>query len=357
MRGSRDSSLAEGDNATSGEAEGRGGGFRTLAATRLWGLLRSGAVDLGLIGIALLMLITDETVLFFHLIFVLLSVGAFSWPFRGFILRVIFWVALTTTEVVMAVQSGATQPDELIEIPLLCIILVTVFFIARRRTLVQERLAALERQVAEDRFRALVQHSSDIVALLDPAGLVRYVSPAVERVLGYTPGALANMNPFDLVHPDDAPRITEHFAAALTQPGVHAATECRVRHNDGSWCHVEIIGNNLLSDPTVAGFVITIRDITERKAAAEQLAHQAFHDPLTGLPNRALLMDRLGHALARGGREGTGVALLLLDLDGFKYVNDSLGHAAGRSSARRFRPALTRWLLAHGRHAGPSRRR
>ena len=105
--------------------------------------------------------------------------------------------------------------------------------------------------------------------------------------------------------------------------------EHRARRADGSWRYLESVGNNLSDDPSVGGIVINSRDVTERKALEERLAYQAFHDSSTDLPNRALLMDRLGHSLARAGRRGGRVALLFDDLDNLKQVNDSLGHEAG----------------------------
>ncbi len=103
----------------------------------------------------------------------------------------------------------------------------------------------------------------------------------------------------------------------------------RVRHADGSWRHMEVIANNLLDEPSVGGIVLNSRDVTERKALEERLSYQAFHDALTGLPNRSMLMDGLERALERAEGGDGEVAVLFLDLDNFKLVNDSLGHAAG----------------------------
>jgi diguanylate cyclase (GGDEF)-like protein/PAS domain S-box-containing protein len=182
---------------------------------------------------------------------------------------------------------------------------------------------------SEERFRSLVQYSSDIITILEDDGTVRYTSPAVEKVMGYKPEEQVGTNAFESVHPDDRDRALDTFAELLKRPGLHPPLEFRLPHKDGSWRYLEHIVNNLLDDPVVQGVVITTRDVTERNAMEDQLHHQAFHDPLTGLPNRTLFMDRLEHAVTLANRRGRKVAVLFIDLDNFKVVNDSLGHNAG----------------------------
>jgi len=305
----------------------------------------------------------------------------------------------------------------------------------------------------------LVQNSSDVITVLEADGTVRYVSPAIERMLAYTPEERAGRNGFELLHPDDIARARSRFAEILRNPGVAFSIGLRIRHRDGSWRHVEFTGTNLLDDQSVGGIVVNWRDtterkeaeqalkdseeryrtlverlpavtfvdradssgkplyaspqvegmfgyapdewmagrlwrerlhpddrgrvlasderfkatggtvdqeyrllardgsvvwvreetilvrgaggeplyvqgimsdVTERKALEEKLEHLAFHDGLTGLANRRLFVDRLGQALGKTGRhEGRKVAVLFMDLDDFKHVNDSLGHEAG----------------------------
>jgi diguanylate cyclase (GGDEF)-like protein/PAS domain S-box-containing protein len=317
----------------------------------------------------------------------------------------------------------------------------------------------LHQRQSEARFRSLIQNASDLILILSSDGDLRYVSPSIQRILGRTPEEVIDTTVSDWVHPDDKFRMLDALSRCLEASELTPMTELRLAHSDGSWRYVELIGNNLLDEPTVSGLVFNARDITERKRAkaklqeaeakyrslveqiptviymddvdetnsalyrspfiremlgytpeelvsgsvswqdllhaedrelvlAEnartnksgkpfkieyrlihrdgrvvwvrdeamlirddageplywqgvfiditerkeleaQLVHQAFHDPLTGLPNRVLFMDRLGQGLARTARHGHRIAILFLDLDNFKVINDSLGHKAG----------------------------
>jgi len=315
---------------------------------------------------------------------------------------------------------------------------------------------------ANDWLRFIVQNSSDIVMVVDPDGTFRYASPAFGRILGYDPGEASGKNLFDLVHPDDVPRVLEGTKRVASRgvPDGTDVVEYRFRHKDGSWKWMEGRVTDRQADPVVGGIVVNARDITERKGSEESLReaeqkyrtlveqipvvayidradgsdtplytspqiegligytpeegpgvrlwrehlhpedrervlaaderferadekrfgaeyrliakdgsvvwvledavlvkdatgsplywqgilyditerkeaekwleHRTLHDLLTDLPNRLLLLDRLGHALARTEREGRGqVAVLFMDLDRFKVINDSLGHEAG----------------------------
>ena len=195
---------------------------------------------------------------------------------------------------------------------------------------VTERLRAEEAVArSEERFRALIRNASDTILILDAEGRMGYVSPGIQQTGGHDPADAEGQIIFDFAHPDDLACARSAFAQAQRASGQTVKTELRLRHGDGTYHPVEAILQNLSHEPGVGGIVATCRDITERKAFEEELAHQAFHDALTGLPNRSLLMDRLERALARAGQRAGEVAVLYLDLDNFKVVNDSLGHTVG----------------------------
>jgi diguanylate cyclase (GGDEF)-like protein/PAS domain S-box-containing protein len=192
-----------------------------------------------------------------------------------------------------------------------------------------ERLLRVDLQRSEERFRSLVRNASDSVVVINEDAVIRFESPAVERILGYKAEDRIGRPVVANVHADDRLRVERRLSEVAARVGSEATVEFRAQHADGSWRILEAIAKNLIDDPAVGGVVVNYRDITERKALEEQLRHQAFHDALTGLANRSLFLDRLSHALARVGRGAQPVAILFLDLDDFKAVNDHLGHGEG----------------------------
>ncbi len=191
----------------------------------------------------------------------------------------------------------------------------------------------LHRRQSEARFRSLVAHSSDLITVLDSQGTVTYQSPSVERILGYRVAEVEGREFAELVSKPDRPRLAQIVAGvgdAYAGGGSEThVIECSLKHRNGTWLQFEVQHTDLLQDEHVRGIVLNGRDVSERKAFEDQLAHQAFHDPVTNLANRALFADRVQHSVMRSMRGGSAIAVMFIDLDDFKTINDSLGHAAG----------------------------
>jgi diguanylate cyclase (GGDEF)-like protein/PAS domain S-box-containing protein len=228
---------------------------------------------------------------------------------------------------------------------------VTALFGGVRRLSRQETLLAAEVELGatelatrEARFSALVQNSSDLVMIVDPAATVLFQSPSVERVLGWDAERTLGTPFVTAIHDSDQERWRTLVDFLSEDFGRERVVEWRVRHDDGSWRFLQTFVTNLLDEPSVGGLVLNSRDITEQKALEEQLRHQAFHDELTGLANRALFSEQLEQAVRRRSRIGAGLALLFIDLDDFKTVNDLHGHGLGdnllKQVAERLKAAL-----------------
>jgi diguanylate cyclase (GGDEF)-like protein/PAS domain S-box-containing protein len=192
-----------------------------------------------------------------------------------------------------------------------------------------EFAAEVHRRASEARFATLVQNSSDLITVLDADNTITYQSPSIERVLGYTVEEVTGRPFAQLLHPDEHNRLLRVLGAGEGATGRSEVIDCLLAHKDGSLRHFEVLHTDLRTDASVGGIVLNARDVSERKAFEEQLTHQAFHDPVTHLANRALFNERVRHAVARTLRDGVGMAVLFVDLDDFKTVNDSLGHAVG----------------------------
>jgi two-component system sensor kinase len=182
---------------------------------------------------------------------------------------------------------------------------------------------------SEAHFRSLAQNSSDVITIVNPEGAITYQSSSVERVFGYAPGELVGHELASWLHPGDAEELLVFLDLSNRGKEANGLVQTRMRHRDGTWRVGESAVRNLYDDPGVRGLVLNTRDASERVALESELRNQAMHDPLTGLANRALFVDRVDNALARRVRDQRPLAILFLDLDDFKLVNDTLGHGTG----------------------------
>ena len=206
--------------------------------------------------------------------------------------------------------------------------LMFMTFRARRRVEIAEVQETTTR-VSEQRFAALLQNSSDVLLVLDGEAKVQYASESVSRLVGRRADAVAGGELRQLLIPESHGALDAQLQAAVARPGHPIVAEWALGGAQGEFRFVEAILNDLRSDPRVNGIVVNVREITERRRLESELRRQAFHDELTGLANRLLFEDRVTSALARGDRDATSTAVVFLDLDDFKHVNDSLGHASG----------------------------
>jgi diguanylate cyclase (GGDEF)-like protein/PAS domain S-box-containing protein len=198
-----------------------------------------------------------------------------------------------------------------------------------------------ERKRSEEALRQLSRQNEMVLNSagegifgLDLQGKTTFINPAAARMTGWDIDELSGQRLHDFLHhskPDGTPYPSEECPIyAVFKTGATLSRDNEVFwRKDGTHFPVEYVSTPIVEGDKILGAVVTFKDITERKALEKKLQYQAFHDPLTDLPNRALFMDRLGHALARAGQQATEVAVLFTDLDNFKVINDSLGHKAG----------------------------
>jgi Amt family ammonium transporter len=194
---------------------------------------------------------------------------------------------------------------------------------------VGERRADREAQANQERFRSLVQRTSELTMVTDESGVIDYVSPAAEALFGYRPEDLLGLPLLKQVQAEQRADVARAMVLLVEHPGLVHTIELPLRTRDGRVRLVEAVCQNLVEDPDVGGLVWRGRDVTDRRAFEDELSRQALHDPLTGLPNRVLLLERLTGALRSELASESSVSLIVVDLDGFKNVNDALGHPAG----------------------------
>jgi diguanylate cyclase (GGDEF)-like protein/PAS domain S-box-containing protein len=205
--------------------------------------------------------------------------------------------------------------------------------LARQAALVVERVV-LSREVirrnSEAYFRTLVHDTSDVILIVDDQGRIRYATPSARSIFGDVP--VDGEYLWDLVQPDERQEITRALAEMRRGEGAEGGEvgqDWRITARDGSYVEVEVRCSDLRHEPTVGGLVLTLRDVTEQRQLERELKYRAFHDSLTGLPNRVLFQERVVRALARSRHANGIVGVLFIDLDDFKVTNDTMGHSVG----------------------------
>ena len=253
--------------------------------------------------------------------------GAFSTALMNglpYIAMMISFMVLVYVE-----RSAVSSPVNMMTViifVLTSLVMVRQGVLSRDDAVLRERRAA---DIVEARYASLIRNASDVIMTTDAAGQLQFASPAAERAFAIHPDELVGRNLFDLWSDGERERLVAFLSEVATTPGrIIGPIEFVVETGDRRSI-LECVGSNLMDDPAIAGLALNFRDVSERKVLEEQLRKLAFHDPLTLLANRSLFWNRVEHALALAHRSQQDVAVMFLDLDNFKNVNDSMGHDAG----------------------------
>jgi diguanylate cyclase (GGDEF)-like protein/PAS domain S-box-containing protein len=210
------------------------------------------------------------------------------------------------------------------------LVIIRQFVVLRNNITLNEKLEAQAAALrdSETHFRSLVQNSGDVVVLASSVGSIQFVSTSIDRCFAYSPTELNGQAFSDFLHPSDRPVFAGGLKKALTASAHPVTVGCRFRHKLGSWTHCEITITNMLHSSPQA-LVLNIRDVTDRKAMEERMAHLAAHDPVTSLPNRIAFRNQVDASLLETTLPGRGIAVLAIDIDDFGVINDALGQQAG----------------------------
>ena len=231
----------------------------------------------------------------------------------------IVWVSITST----MLRDAAGSP---------------LYAVSQTEDITPRREAVEARQWMEQRYSDLFERSNDLIFRLDLTGTVTSVNPAAEQITGFTPAELVGQRLIDIVAESDAERAGKMLDRLLD--GQDGTTELGILTKDGRQVFIEASSRLVRDGQTPTGIEGIARDTTERHALQEELARQAFYDSLTGLPNRALFLDRMRQAVARLKRPGEAVAVMLVGLDDFKSVNRAIGHSGGDELLKELTPLL-----------------
>ena len=245
-------------------------------------------------------------------------------PSAGFVIAALLAIPL---RLVVAAADPVPADDRLLVGDVVLAVLVAAYLAIatdhRRRA-----MATLAAQ--EARYAALVRNAFDAVTIVRPDGVIAYASPSCEAVLGFPAEHYIGTSALDhCAGAEQAARAGAALAEVTTTPGASVTVEVLAPHADGTPRWTEVRASNHVDDPSIGGIVVNFSDITDRRLAAERMEYLAYHDDLTGLPNRAFLERRLEEAIVRSRSSGRAAAVLFCDLDRFKVINDSLTHAVG----------------------------